>query len=63
MSYDGLTFTFYSGDVLDIGINTFTIEAFLTNYPSLATAPQSQTTIIDVKDPCPNPDFVMKGAP
>ena len=41
-----------------IGPHTFTVEAHLTNYPVIATPEKAESGILNVGDPCPDPNLV-----
>ena len=57
MIYDMDTrmYTIYSEDLTLIGLQPFSIEAHLTDYPVTATPVQAVTSTIDIIDPCIDP--------
>ena len=64
MSYDEVarTFTIYSEDMSLIGLQTFTLEAHLTDYPVTRTAVQVESATLTIIDPCLN-DSVLTPTP
>ena len=59
MTYDSGNYLFYSEDFDLIGLQTFTLEAYLTNYPANATPEKAVTHTLEVGDPCPDPNSVI----
>ena len=64
MSFDTATrtYTFYSEDYGLIGIQPYTLEAHLTDYPVTATVAQAEASTITIIDPCLAPDSVVAPA-
>ena len=52
-------FYYYSEDHDLIGPHTFTVQAHLTNYPVIATPEKAKSGILNVGDPCPEPNLVV----
>ena len=63
MIYDAATqqYSIYTEDVNLVGTHPYTIEAFLTDYPVTATAPQAEASTIEIIDPCVNPLLIAAG--
>ena len=61
MNYDTATreFNIYAEPFSLIGLQTFTVKAHLTAYPQTTTASPDQQAIIDIIDPCIDPDGIV----
>ena len=57
VSYDqiSLTHTVYSEDLNIVGIHPYTVNAFLTSYPSVKSPEPDATAMIDFLYPCSAP--------
>ena len=60
VSYDSAskTYTIYTEDEALKGSQSFTIEAHLTNFPTVATAVKAVTAYIEIGSSCTAPSFV-----
>ena len=53
------THTVYSENFSLIGQHTYTVSAFLTDYPSLTSPTPDPSATINFIDPCPNPESLL----